>query len=84
MNHPEELTKTTPNHIIKWVLKERQQLALRAWEVWMDAGGPGPVRGVRALGCWFGASLSQGHMASPDPSQSGERVWGRWPDEVGA
>ena len=24
MNHPEEFTKTTPNHIIKWVLKERQ------------------------------------------------------------
>ena len=26
MNHPEEFTKTTPNHIVKWVLKERQQL----------------------------------------------------------
>ena len=25
MNHLEEFTKTTPNHIIKWVLKERQQ-----------------------------------------------------------
>ena len=25
MNHPEEFTKTTPNHIIKWILKERQQ-----------------------------------------------------------
>ena len=25
MNHPEEITKTTPNYIIKWVLKERQQ-----------------------------------------------------------
>ena len=25
MNHPEEITKITPNHIIKWVLKERQQ-----------------------------------------------------------
>ena len=24
MNHPEEFTKTTPNHIVKWVLKERQ------------------------------------------------------------
>ena len=24
MNHPEEFTKTTPNYIIKWVLKERQ------------------------------------------------------------
>ena len=22
MNHPEEFTKTTPNHIVKWVLKE--------------------------------------------------------------
>ena len=48
----------------------------------MDAGGPGPLRGVRALGCWLGASLPQGHVASPDPSQSGERVWGRWPGEV--
>ena len=26
MNHPEEFTKTTPNHIVKWVLKERQQI----------------------------------------------------------
>ena len=25
MNHPEQFTKTTPNHIVKWVLKERQQ-----------------------------------------------------------
>ena len=25
MNHPEEFTKITPNHIVKWVLKERQQ-----------------------------------------------------------
>ena len=25
MNHPEEFTKTTPNHIVKWVLKECQQ-----------------------------------------------------------
>ena len=25
MNHPEEFTKTTPNCIIKWILKERQQ-----------------------------------------------------------
>ena len=24
MNHPEEITKTTPNHIIKWVLKKSQ------------------------------------------------------------
>jgi hypothetical protein len=24
MNHPEEITKTTPNYIIKWVLKQRQ------------------------------------------------------------
>ena len=24
MNYPEEFTKTTPNHIVKWVLKERQ------------------------------------------------------------
>ena len=24
MNHPGEFTKTTPNHIVKWVLKERQ------------------------------------------------------------
>ena len=47
----------------------------------MDAGGPGPLWGVRALGCWHGASPPQGHMASPDPSQSGERVRGRWPGE---
>ena len=26
MNHPEEFTKITPNNIVKWVLKERQQL----------------------------------------------------------
>ena len=26
MNHPEEFTKTTSNYIIKWVLKECQQL----------------------------------------------------------
>ena len=25
MNHPEEITKTTPNYIMKWVFKERQQ-----------------------------------------------------------
>ena len=24
MNHPEEITKTSPNCIVKWVLKERQ------------------------------------------------------------
>ena len=30
MNHPEEFTKTTPNHIVKWVLKERQQLTTSA------------------------------------------------------
>ena len=41
-------------------------------------------KGVRALGCWFGAFLPQGHVASPDPSQSGERVRGRWPGEVRA
>ena len=38
--------------------------------------------GVRALGCWRGASPPQGHVASPDPSQSGERVRGRWPGEA--
>ena len=27
MNHPEEFIKTSPNCIIKWVLKERQHLA---------------------------------------------------------
>ena len=47
-------------------------------------GGPGPLWGVRALGCWRGASPPQGHVASPDPSQSGERVRGRWPGEVRA
>ena len=50
----------------------------------MDAGGPGPLWAVRALGCWLGASPPLGHVASPDPSLSGERVWGRWPDEVRA
>ena len=25
MNHPEEITKTSPNCLIKWVLKDRQQ-----------------------------------------------------------
>ena len=29
MNHPEEFTKTSPNCIIKWVLKERQQAIIR-------------------------------------------------------
>jgi len=28
MNHPEEFTKTTPNHIVKWVLKDRQQYTI--------------------------------------------------------
>ena len=46
--------------------------------------GPGPLWGVRALGCWLWASPPQGHVASPDPSQSGERVRGRWPGEVRA
>ena len=45
---------------------------------------PDPYGGVRALGSWLGASPAQGHVASPDLSQSGERVWGRWPDEVRA
>ena len=31
MNHPEEITKTSPNCIIKWVLKEHQQIA--KWSV---------------------------------------------------
>ena len=42
---------------------------------------PDPYGGVRALGYWLGASPPQGHVASPDPSQSGERVRGRWPGE---
>ena len=50
----------------------------------MDAGGPGPLWGVRGLGCQLGASLPQGHVPSPDPSPSRERVRGRWPDEVRA
>ena len=50
----------------------------------MDAGGPDPYGGVRVLGCQLRASLPQGHVASPDPSQSGERVRGRWPGEVRA
>jgi len=44
-------------------------------------GGSGPLRGVRALGCRRGASFPRGHMASPDPSLSGERVRGRWSGE---
>ena len=40
----------------------------------MDAGGPGPLWGVRGLGCRLRASPPQGHVASPDPSQSGERA----------
>ena len=40
--------------------------------------------GVRGLGCQLGASLPQGHVASPDPSPSKERVRGRWPGEVRA
>ena len=50
----------------------------------MDAGGPGPLWGVRGLGCQLGASLPQEHVASPDLSPIGERVRGRWPGEVGA
>ena len=50
----------------------------------MDAGGPGPLWGVRGLGCQLGASLPQGHVASPDPYLSGERARGRWPGEVRA
>ena len=50
----------------------------------MDAGGPGPLWGVRGLGYWLGASPPHGLVASPDPSQSGERVPGRWPGEVRA
>ena len=38
----------------------------------------------RDLGGWLGASLPRGHVASPDPSQNGERIWGRWPGEVRA
>ena len=56
-------------------------LVLRAWEVRMDAGGPRPLWWVPALDCWLGASPPQGQVASPDPSQSGERVRGRWPGE---
>jgi len=33
MNHPEEFTKTTPNHIEKWVLKERQQSSYTCIEI---------------------------------------------------
>jgi len=53
-------------------------------EVRMDAGGPGPLRGVRGLGCRHGASLLQGHVASPDPSPGGEQVRGHWPGDEGA
>jgi len=45
---------------------------------------PDPYGEVRDLGGWLGASLSQGHVASPDPSQSGEWVRGCWPGEVRA
>ena len=45
-------------------------------------GGLGPLWGVRALGCWRGASFPQGHVASPGRPPSGERVRGRWPGEV--
>ena len=53
-------------------------LVLRAWEVRTYTGR------ARTPGCWLGASPPQGHVASPDPSQSGERVRGRWPGEVRA
>ena len=52
-----------------------------AWEVRTDVGGLGPLWGVRGLGCQLGASLPQGHVASPDPSPSGEWVRGHWPGE---
>ena len=45
---------------------------------------PDPYRGSVALAVSFGASLPKGHVASPDPSPSGERVRGRWPEEVRA
>jgi len=43
-----------------------------------------PVGGPGAPAVKARSSPPQGHVASPDPSQSGERVRGRWPGEVGA
>jgi len=44
---------------------------------------PDPYGGSEAS--WqLGASFPQGHVASPDPSPSGERARGRWPGEVRA
>jgi len=48
------------------------------WEV------PDPYGGSEALAVSFRASLPLGHVASPDPSPSGKRVRGRWPEEVRA
>ena len=50
----------------------------------MVTGGPGPLWEVRGLGCRHGASLLQGHVASPDPSPGGEQVQGHWPGDEGA
>ena len=45
---------------------------------------PDPYGGSGASAVSFGASLPQGHVASPDPSPSGERVRGHWPGEARA
>jgi hypothetical protein len=38
MNHPEEITKTSPNCIIKWVLKERQQKPTQKTQIMKKVG----------------------------------------------
>ena len=45
-------------------------------------GGSGP-RGRSGAPSRFGLALtSPGHVATPDPSLSGKRVWDHWSDEV--
>ena len=46
MNHPEEITKTSPNCIIKWVLKERQH---GAWGGGVSGGAGEGAAGVDVL-----------------------------------
>ena len=51
---------------------------LRGSDSTWGSGTPWEVRGPRLLR--RGASPPQRHVASPDPSQSGEWVRGRWPE----
>ena len=66
MNHPEKFTKTTHNHIVKWVLKERQQI---------PPGLP-PIRGIEhQIDLIPGASLPNrvAYRANPEETKEIQR-----------